>query len=69
MIALHRIGHDHERVLVNPDLIETVEAHPDTVVTLTTAKRMVVCETVEDVVDAVRAWRVDILASALKRRV
>jgi flagellar protein FlbD len=68
MIHLHRLGHADERVLVNPDLVAFVEANPDTVVTLTTERRIVVAETPEEVVEAVREWRVAILADALKRR-
>ena len=36
MIVLHRLGHDGEPFHLNPDLITTVEAHPDAVVTLAT---------------------------------
>ena len=36
MITLHRLGHRSEPLHLNPDLITTVEAHPDTVVTLAT---------------------------------
>jgi flagellar protein FlbD len=68
MIALHRLGHADERVLVNPDLIACVEANPDTVVTLTTERRIVVADTPDEVVEAVREWRVAILADALKRK-
>ncbi len=69
MIVLHRLGHDNdEPVHVNPDLIQTVEGNPDTVITLTTGVRMVVAETPDNVVDEIREWRVAILAEALKRR-
>jgi flagellar protein FlbD len=67
MIVLHRLGHLHEELHLNPDLIESVEGHPDTVVTLVTERRLVVAETVEDVLEAVREYRVDILSAALKR--
>lgn len=66
MITLHRLGHEHEPFTLNADLIATVEAHPDTVVMLTSGSRMVVAETPEDVVEAVRAWRVSILNGALR---
>jgi flagellar protein FlbD len=68
VIALHRLGGEDELVLLNPDLIQTIEAHPDTVVTLTTEKRLIVRETLDEIVEAVRAWRVEILTAALKRR-
>jgi len=36
MISLHRLGHKLEPFRLNPDLIVTVEATPDTVLTLAT---------------------------------
>jgi uncharacterized protein YlzI (FlbEa/FlbD family) len=67
MITVHRLGHGHEPLLLNPDLIATVEAHPDTVITLTTHARMVVCESPAEVTAAIRAWRAGILSDALHR--
>jgi flagellar protein FlbD len=68
MISLHRLGHEDELMLVNPDLIVCVEANPDTVLTLTTDRRIVVSDTPDEVVEAVREWRVSILTDSLKRR-
>jgi uncharacterized protein YlzI (FlbEa/FlbD family) len=66
MIRLHRLGHmDDEPFHLNPDLILTIEAHPDTVVTLTTGIKVLVAESPDVVVDAVRQWRSSVLASAL----
>jgi flagellar protein FlbD len=65
MITLHRLGHAHEPLLLNPDLIATIEAHPDTVITLTTHARLVVCESPDKVTAEVRAWRAGILSDAL----
>ena len=61
MIRLHKLGRDPQPFHLNPDLVLTVEAHPDTVVTLTTGSRLVVTETPEEVVDAVRHWRASVL--------
>ena len=68
MITLHRLGHRSEPLHLNPDLITTVEAHPDTVVTLTTGSKIVVSEAPEQVADAVRSWRAGILDEAWRRR-
>jgi flagellar protein FlbD len=68
MIVLHRLGHESQPFHLNPDLITTVEAHPDTVVTLATGAKIVVGESAEEVADAVRRWRVEILSGALRRR-
>lgn len=66
MIELRRLGAHGDPVWVNPDLIATMEAHPDTVVVLTTGTKMVVAESVEEVVARVRDWRVSIARGALK---
>jgi flagellar protein FlbD len=68
VIKLHRLRHQTESFLLNPDLISIVEAHPDTVVTLTTGVKVVVLETPEDIAAQVRAWRADILRDALGPR-
>ena len=65
MIRLHRLGSGAEPFLLNPDLIVTIEATPDTVATLTTGARVVVCESPEEVVRRVRDWRIGVLADAL----
>src|ERR1700743_3190670 len=68
MISLHRLGHQAEEFHLNPDLIVTVEATPDTVITLTTGTKVVVAEPPERVVEEIRAYRVGILSGALGRR-
>ena len=57
MIQLHRLGRDRAPFHLNPDLIVTVEANPDTVVHLATGANLVVHETPEEVAAAVRSWR------------
>lgn len=44
-------------VIVNADLIESVERTPDTLITLTTGKKIMVREAVEDVVNKVVFYR------------
>lgn len=48
MIRLTRI--DGEKFVLNADLIKYVESRPDTFVTLTTGERLVVSETLEELV-------------------
>jgi flagellar protein FlbD len=67
MIELHRLG-QAEAFHLNPDLIVTVEAHPDTVITLATGTRVVVAETPEQVSELVRDWRVSITNAAWRDR-
>jgi flagellar protein FlbD len=62
MITLHRIGHQDEPFLLNDDLIVTVEATPDTVITLSNNHKIVVAESPEEVAKAIRTWRASILS-------
>lgn len=68
MIVLHRLGHDAEPFHLNPDMILTVEATPDTVVTLASGAKIVVGEDPDRVVDEIQCWRAGILADALNGR-
>ncbi|MCW3004939.1 MAG: hypothetical protein JWQ20_4237 [Conexibacter sp.] len=66
MIELHKLSHEREPFHLNPDLIERVDASPDCHVTLTTGTRVPVCETVDEVVEKVRTWRIDVLTQAMR---
>jgi len=55
MIRLTRLNGDP--FLLNPDLIEHVEATPDTVINLTTSHQFMVRESAEDVVNRVVEFR------------
>lgn len=66
MIELHKLSTGREPFHLNCDLIERIDASPDCHVTLTTGQRIAVCEPVEEVVAKVRAWRVDVLARAMR---
>jgi len=61
MIRLHKLAHEPHPFLLNPDLIMTVEANPDTVVSLLNGSRLLVMEPPEEVAAAVRRWRASIL--------
>lgn len=50
------------KVLVNPDLIELVEETPDTVLTLTTGRKIIVKESRQEIKNLVRLYRKDIFA-------
>jgi flagellar protein FlbD len=49
---------------VNPDLIERAESTPDTVITLVDGSKLVVVETLDDVMARVRTWRAAVVAEA-----
>jgi flagellar protein FlbD len=65
VIPLHRLTHPDEPVYVNPDLISTIEANPDTVVTFVNASKLVVAESAEGVTELVCDWRARVVARAL----
>jgi flagellar protein FlbD len=49
---------------LNCDLIERVEATPSTILTLVDGTRYVVCESVDEIVEKVRAFRASVIAMA-----
>jgi len=51
-----------EIILLNSDLIETVEETPDTVITLTSGKKIIVKEGRQEVKNLVKSYRKDIFA-------
>jgi flagellar protein FlbD len=53
-----------ERFALNPDLIERVEAHPDTVAFLVDGTKYVVKETVDELLVEIREYRAGILATS-----
>lgn len=55
MITVTRF--DHTEMIVNADLIEFVEALPDTHITLVTGKKLLVREKPSEIVDRVVAYR------------
>jgi len=50
-----------EKILVNPQLFEIVEETPDTVITMTTGKKIIVKESRQEVKNLVKLYRKDIL--------
>lgn len=48
---------DGSELVVNADLIETIEATPDTVITLTTGRKIVVADTVEVIIKRVMDYK------------
>jgi flagellar protein FlbD len=62
MIAITRL--DGSTLVVNADLIETIEHSGDTVVTLVSGTRFVVREGIDELIDAVVAFRAGVLFAA-----
>ena len=59
MIKLTRRG--NQEMILNSDLIETIEETPDTVITLTTGRRHLVCESAAQILEKITEFRADIL--------
>jgi flagellar protein FlbD len=53
-----------EQFALNPDLIERVEGHPDTVAFLVDGTKYVVKESVDEVLQEIREYRAGILATS-----
>ena len=51
------------KVLVNPDLLELVEETPDTVLSFTTGRKIIVKESRQEVKNLVKSYRKDIFAN------
>ena len=62
MIRVTRLNGD--QFALNADLIERVEAHPDTVAFLVDGTRYVVKESVDEVLTEIREYRAGILATS-----
>ena len=50
-----------QKVLINPDLIEFVQETPDTVISFTTGRKIIVKESRQEVKNLVKLYRKDIL--------
>jgi flagellar protein FlbD len=62
MILVTRLNGD--RLAINADLIQRVEATPDSVVTLVDGSKLVVTEAVDTIIDRVRMFRASVVAAA-----
>jgi flagellar protein FlbD len=60
MIELTKLN--EMKITVNADLIEVVEETPDTIVTLTTGKKIIVKETRQEVANLVKLYKRDVFA-------
>jgi uncharacterized protein YlzI (FlbEa/FlbD family) len=63
VIAVHRISQPEHDLYVNPDLIQVIDANPDTVIVLCNGTKFVVSETPAEVAELVREWRASILTA------
>lgn len=62
MVLVHRIK--GEPLFLNADLIESIEALPDTVVTLADGRRLVLSDDPEELVERIVQFRASVLVAA-----
>ena len=65
MIELTRLNGN--AMVLNSDLIKTVESSPDTTLTLINGEKLIVKEQIADVAERVIAYRVQLLAGVARR--
>ena len=58
MIKITRLN--DKEIVVNCELIELIEANPDTTLTTTTGRKLIVKESVEDIVTATKKYKKEI---------
>jgi flagellar protein FlbD len=66
MIIVHRLR--GEPMFLNADLVESIEATPDTVLTLVDGRHVVVADAPEEIADRIVEYRAAILVSAAEIR-
>ena len=66
MINVTRL--DNSELVINSDLIEIVEAIPETIIHLTTGKKIMVCEKVDEIVLKVSAFKRSITGGPVAKR-
>ena len=51
---------NNQKILINPDYIEVVEETPDTLITFTTGRKIIVKESRQEVKNLVKSYRKDV---------
>ncbi|SHI80228.1 flagellar protein FlbD [Geosporobacter subterraneus DSM 17957] len=63
MIRVTRLG--GEQYVINSELIETLEATPDTVIRLTTGKNVVVKESIDEIIDKIIQYKQKVFSQSI----
>lgn len=64
MIKITRIN--NTILYINPDLIEFLEETPDTLITMTTGKKLIVLESISEIQDSIISYRREVYGSLPK---
>lgn len=62
MVLVHRLK--GEAVFLNADMIESIEARPDTVVVMVDGRTFVLSDRPEEIVERIRGFRASVLVAA-----
>lgn len=46
-----------KEVIINSDFIELIESNPDTMITMTTARKIIVKETIEELIEKITTYK------------
>jgi len=57
---------DNKKVVINGELIEMIETTPETLITLTTGKKVIVKESVDEVVEKVKKYKKELNLPIIK---
>lgn len=58
MITITRLN--DKELIINCDLIECIEATPDTTITMTTGRKIIAKESIDDIIDKVKEYKKNI---------
>jgi flagellar protein FlbD len=64
LIVVHRLK--GEEFVINANLIETIEANPDTVISLTTDRKFVVKESVPEVLKLIKNYHKEVIQKPME---
>ncbi len=57
MIIVHRLGKEEGLIAINAEMIEFIESNPDTLITLSSNKKIVVRESMEEIIKLIIEYK------------
>jgi flagellar protein FlbD len=64
MITITRLN--DKEIVINADLIETIEENPDTTITMTTGRKFIAKEEKKEIIDRIVEYKKNILANYIR---
>jgi len=59
---------DGKRIVINAEIIEIIEETPETIVTMTTGRKVTVKEKIDEIVDKVKSYKQEIVLPVIKKQ-